>query len=293
MKAVALPTCTPNCTSLWQSLENSGYEVTAIVADGKSDEEQRQLVEQVRGIAPNFIIFFGAVPEHAPRRVLTIDTLRSLNSIAPLIHLCTDGGDEPWHPWLRRYASEGVFTLQANCDGCDAPECITTLTPFNDRCYDPIPWDQRDIRFGIVCSIVGHGQRQTFIDAMRSNYGLHVHETNASLSYSEFAQSMCRMKIIFNHGMRGSNQGQHLKGRVIEAGWAGSALFDHVDSPTSRWFEPGVEYFTYSSVEDVGRLLQMPDDVLRESAAKLHYRVNRDYAPPVIWNQILKSANVI
>lgn len=293
MKAVALPTSTLNCMSLWKSYQSLGHEVIAIVADDKNDAQQHELVEQVRAIAPDFIVFFGAVQEHYHRRMLTIDSLRALKSIAPLIHFCCDGGDLPWHAWLRRYAEAGCFSLQVNLDGCEAPECMTTLTPFDNASFSPLPWEQRDIRFGMVCSSTGNGDRHSFIEAMRAHHGLQVSVTNMTWSYDDFARTMCRMKIVFNHGMRGTQQGQHVKGRVIEAGYSGSVLLDHVDSPTKKWLVPGVEYLAYNTVEDVGRFLQLPDDALQESARRLSERIYRDYSPPVLWDRILERAGVV
>lgn len=281
MRAVFLTTSSPSCVQIWKSLESAGHQVdAALVVEGA---DQRQVIETVRAINPDFAVFIGSAHEH----VLALETLAEIAGIAPFIHLCCDGGDPPWHRHLTEY--DGIFRLQVNMDGCDAPGCMPSLQLMDDRDFSPLPWEARDIRFGMSGGL-GHGRRAAFITALQQRCGLQLFRGNAP--YAEAARIMCRIKVMFNHGMTGSGTADQCKCRIIEAGYAGCALFENIETPLDPWLTPGIEYFPYQTVEDVERLLQLPDDVLQASARALHVRVMHDYAPRPAWDRIIDWAGL-
>lgn len=281
MRAVFLTTSSPSCNQIWKSLQSAGHDVVAaIVVEGIN---QQQVIDTVRGIKPDFAVFIGSAHDH----VLSLDTLGKIADIVPFIHLCCDGGDEPWHRHLRQY--ESIFRLQVNMDGCDAPGCMTSLELMDDRDFSPIPWQDRDIRFGMSGGL-SHGRRAEFITAMQ-RHGLQLFKGTAP--YADAAKLMCRIKIMFDHGMTGSGGSDHCNCRIIEAGYAGCALFENVESPLHKWLTPGVEYFAYRTVDDLDQLLQIPDKLLQSLAEALHTRIMRDYSPKPAWDRILKQADLL
>lgn len=284
MRAIALTINSPSCERIWKSLESAGHDVSEIIVDVGGVSE-RHAIEVVRANAPDFAIFIG----DPHRDLISLDSLRQIAALTPFIHLVPDSGDDPWHPRLRTYAD--IFHLQVAMDGCDAPGCgITTLELMDDREFSPLPWESRDIRFAMSGS-AGHSRRAEYVTAAQQRYGLQLFKGGAP--YIEAARIMCRFKIMFNHSMTGSTMFDHCKCRTIEAGYAGCALFENVESPLHKWMIPGVEFFTYSSVDDIGRLLALPDDVLAASAQALHARVMRDYAPRPTWDRILTRAGLM
>jgi hypothetical protein len=87
-----------------------------------------------------------------------------------------------------------------------------------------------------------------------------------------------RCQIIANHAQTGGGGQQHVKGRVVEAGWAGACLLENPGSPTSRWFDPGVDYMEYGA-ENID---------VEAMAARFHERVVIEHHPSVFWHKALE-----
>ena len=86
------------------------------------------IIDQAKELAPGIIFYIGAcgfgggTPKYA--------TLRELRKIAPIVNLCSDAADHPWHPVLRRCRAEECFDLQVALDGAtEAPVDLAVLTP--------------------------------------------------------------------------------------------------------------------------------------------------------------------
>src|SRR5260221_1101219 len=245
---------------MWQSLETAGHEVSDIAYESDAGSvDPQHLMERIRAIAPDFIVYIGSHPERPWRGVPTIESLLSFATVAPMIHLCCDAGDPPWHPWLKRYADASIFRLQVSMDGTHGPDWIAALSVFDIHGYDPMPWNERTIPFG-MSGAIGAGVRGAIISALQQRCGLQLFKGNGP--YADAARIMCGIKIMFNHGMTGSQAACHVKGRIVEAGYAWCALFDNEESPTHNFLTPGLEYFRYKTIEDVVEFLRIPDDVL-------------------------------
>ncbi len=283
MRAVAFILANaPSCERIWKSAESAGHDILVIETDYK---EQQSVIEEARRFSPDFMFLIAGVPEQHPGRLLTLDTMRILNSIAPLIHLCADAANPDWHPAIARWMD--VFRLQVAMDGGDVPGCMSTLQLMDEREFVPLPWNERDIRFGMSGS-TSSGRRAEFTVAMQQR-GLQLFK--GSGPYADAARIMCRFKIMFNHGMT-TDAIDHCMCRITEAGYAGCALFENAESPTYKFLTPDYEYFPYKTIDDLDRLLQLPDDIIEASAQALHSRVMRDYSPGPMWKNILKEAKV-
>jgi len=83
-----------------------------------------------------------------------------------------------------------------------------------------------------------------------------------------------------------------LKGRVLEAGWAGCCLLESAGSPIVSWY-PEDCYYTYDSPEEARHLIEtLSDDAIDYAASKLHKHTAVNYHPTTIYKTILSRTGV-
>lgn len=108
------------------------------------ESQDNEILETARAMSPDIIFYIGA---NEGTGIPTVETFFALQALAPLVNLCCDAGDWPWHEPLKRYKEEGCFNLQVTLDGNrEAPVDLVTVTP-----VDPAPYAQfiqRTIRCG-------------------------------------------------------------------------------------------------------------------------------------------------
>jgi len=101
---------------------------------------------------------------------------------------------------------------------------------------------------------------------------------------------MCSTKVTYNIGITGSTQSMHVKGRVVEAGFAGSALLEKAGSPLERWFARD-EYMTFDSADEAVYVMESTSDVeLQQMAHRFRSRVLKEYHPAVFWHHVIGKA---
>jgi len=296
MKCLVLVTWA-DCENKWRSLQAIGHEVHIRQYDMLPSDRHMELVDEARLLRPDFIVFIGSVPEFHPGPVLSHDVLRRFRDIAPSVHMCNDAADEPWWKWLQLYDRLECFSLQVNIDGAfDTPistfknRGLTLLTPVDHRVFRPRA--KRPILMSLVGGH-GHSQRGQIVGELIVRKMLSFFEGPTGRSYKEMADILCGSKFVFNHSMTGSAQRHHVKGRVIEAGFAGAALIEYKNSPTASWFNPGFEYFYYEDANDIAGILAMPDTLVSKVAKNFHNKVIREHHPRVFWDKVLTKAGVI
>jgi hypothetical protein len=297
LKALALVTYT-DCENKWRSLEAAGHEVTVIQYDDRTHDRHHELVEAAATIRPDFIVHIGAVEQYHGRPVPRPEIFRNLKSVAPLIHMCNDAADPPWWPLLEQYDREDCFTVQVSIDGSrDNPIArfhngLLALTPIDCRSFEPRPWGERCIRMGMVGGI-GHTHRgDTCNDLIRRGF-LTFNAGPVGRSYADMAWLMCRTKITFNYGCTGTGDRWHVKGRVVEAGFAGCCLLEHRNTPTRYWFEPGTEFLEYETAEEAAFICETSsEDKLSQVAERFRDRVVWEHHPYIFWNKVLKKAGI-
>src|SRR5438445_12815720 len=101
MKVVFLITSTPNCEPIWKSLKLVGNEVVPIIYD--TSDNYYKLLCQIAQETPDVICYLGAHPTYHKGTVPPVDILQHIKEIAPLIHICGDASDAPWHSLLETY----------------------------------------------------------------------------------------------------------------------------------------------------------------------------------------------
>ena len=217
------------------------------------------------------------------------DTFRKLRRLAPIINMVPDAGDPPWHGVLKKYRDEECFDLHVGLDGCpDSPVDLVTLTPVNYKFYNNRRI-KRDIRCGMSGSI--GGKRDEILDYLGNlcKYRVRTHRKYLGniTCYSQYAGFLLRCKIVLNTAWTGSGKYYHVKGRVMEAGWAGAALLECSGSPTKYWY-PEDAYFKYSDFEDAKNIiLNASDEEINRRASLLSSITREKYHPAIIYRQIL------
>lgn len=298
MRALFLVTYTTDCINKWRSLACLGHDTLVATYDDRPHEQHGHFVEMARQMQPDVIIMVGAVEADHHRPVLRSDTISALRQMAPTVLLCGDAADPPWWPTLEEYYKSGCFTVIATMDGqieCpvrDYDNGLILCTPTDVRAFNPRPWAARDIRVGMVG---GSGSRAPYIEHLRQRGLMDFHEQVPSRSYDEFGDMLSRTKVTFCNGRTGSGAAMHVKGRIIEAGMAGSVVLDVDGSPTQQWFIPGVDYIRYASAEDAANQIEaMSDEALMAMAARFHAAVMTFHHPAVFWSTVfLKIAMIM
>lgn len=255
-------------------------------------------IQDIERIKPRMIIFISTI--NAP---FSIEELHLMNELSPIVQILFDGGDPPWHPELIRWRD--ALTLIVNIDGNpnwpSRDKDLTLLTPIDTRFYDNIynePSPMRDIHAGFGGAI-GSGIRGDIIGYLHGR-GLITHRnyspidsykgyTGEAASYKEYADFMRRCKIVVNHAMT-ANQLSHVKGRILEAGWAGACVLENKNPITPLWFKPGIHYIEYNDAGHAAQLIEQlksePEHIDRVARA-LHEEIVRNHSPKIFWGKIL------
>lgn len=277
-----------DCENKWRSLQAADHEVHVVQYDDRPHDRHDELVEVAQLTKPDAIVFIGAVEQYHNKPVPRPDVLCRLREVAPTVHMCNDAADPPWWPMLEEYHKHECFDVQVSIDGnrdCPIagwPEGMVLLTPLDVRAFEyaKTPWAARPTPLG-ACGGFGHGERGNFIAELGARGALQFTEARETRSYDEYAWLLGTYRSVFNHPMTGSGQCYHVKGRVLEAGFAGAVAFDRVGSPISDWFEPGVDFLQYETVDDIVK--QTPT---AEMAARFNERVVREHHPRVFWDKV-------
>lgn len=115
-----------------------------------------------------------------------------------------------------------------------------------------------------------------------------VRRRTPSGSYFDHAEFLMSCRMVVNTSGSGTGRMHQIKGRVLEAGWAGCALLESEGSPIADWMPEG-SYFIYRSAEDAKRLIEtLRDDQIAESAAELSAHVKTHYHPRQIYGEMLE-----
>ncbi len=243
-----------------------------------------QLVDAARDGGFDVVFYVGA--HRAPGNPKP-SAFRAVRGFAPIINLCSDAADAPWHDVLREYARQKCFDLQVAIDGArDAPVDLATLTPVDPKMFRADA--ARDIRCGFSGS-VGRGRIAT-VKALSDS--LTVRRRARVDGYDDHAAFLRRCRLTLNFSETGSGDRHHVKGRVLEAGWAGCALLEPADSPLSSWLPPRT-YFFYRDVFDAARLIDTLDDAtINESVDLMTAVLNAKYRPEMIYGEILDYVDI-
>ncbi len=293
MKALCLITHTCNCETLARSFESfDGNECRLEQYDNRSDHGE--LVIIAKEYEPDLIIYIGAITGVHGRPIPSVDSLRALNDVSPMVHICGDGCDRTWWPILYEYDRHQCFTVQVNIDGhFDTPIAsfnngMIRLTPLDCRVFKPRLWKDRSVLVGYNGSH-GSGERAQTIVALGAS-------TCGTVPYSAMADFMCGCKIIVNCPVNGTGDRDHIKGRVIEAGFSGSCLFERSNDITRKWFDPITDFIEFSNASDAANKLEWArsnDSEIEAIAGRFHMRMIAEHHPKVFWKDVLNKMGIV
>lgn len=243
-------------------------------------------IQAAQELKPDLIFYIGAqTGSGKPRR----DSFKQLRDVAPLVNLCSDAQDHPWHRTLKAYRE--YFDLQVSLDGArSAPVDLAVLTP-----VDPGPFQvevPRDIRCGFSGSVGRWNSRSEIINALDWFGGITVRRrTEIPSSYTDHVNFMKSCRMLLNISATGTGHANHIKGRVLEAGWAGCALLEDAASPIGEWF-PEDCYFSYRDIRHAAEIIAEADDAEIEcKAARLSEEVRNRFTAKQIYEEIISHVH--
>jgi len=292
MKALFLMTETADCENhmrAWESVYGPAADMRFLHSGRNVVRNDWQLIEAAELESPDIMFYIGAV--NAPGTP-TVDTLRQLGTMVPMIHLVCDATDKPWHALLRDYNALGCFAAQVSIDGGGPSELeLITLTPVDDRAFDQHVPD-RDILCGFSGSVGSPSPRSEIVRALEWFGGLTIAPRDPARSYADHAAFMLRCEMLLNVSRTGSGHRHHIKGRVLEAGFAECCLLEPEHSPIGGWF-PDDCYITYRDPPHAAELIKttrLAD--ARWFARRLSEEVRHRYTARQIYSSILDAAHV-
>ena len=281
MKALFVTTGTVdtiNHIAAWESVHGMAPVVSFETGGFPNHDE---IVASAKRHSPEVIFYIGAVNGSG---LPCVHTFRELRSIAPLVNLCSDAADVPWHPVLEYYRKQECFDLQVGIDGVmESPVDLVTLTP-----VDPRPFEgevRRDILCGFSGSVGYHGGRATLIRKLHMWNLVEIRKRRGP--YKDHVDFMKRCKSTINAAHTGTGRFRHIKGRVLEAGWAGCALIENATSPIARWF-PADCYTSFRDIDDAAKIIKAGEF----NGRRLSEEVRAKYRPEQIYGEILAGVDL-
>lgn len=256
------------------------------------------------------------------------DELRTIKRIAPTVMISPEGSDTSW--WcglIKKYYEEECFDLIVNIDGNpDWPyseQGLTRLTPIDLTPWKtPKAWEERNYLCGTWSN--RNGLREEVLNMLgdavtwRGNIPARpeFEEEDNLRSYNLYVDFNRDCKSVLNLGGRGADgsiselwglegtalieavnrclreDGTHVKGRVIEAGLAGATLIEQANSEASRWFKPGEDYLTFTTVEEIRQQIHWVEshpDEAQEIANNLRAKILGEHTPKIFWDDVFNK----
>ena len=268
-----------------------------------------QIYAQAKFFSPDLIVYIGGCNGNMP----TPGGFRKLRQeIAPTVAFISDAADQPWWPKVEEFDKEESFSAQVALDGpSEWPKHethITALTPLDPRhfLHPPKPHSERSIVFGFAGNPKGRALidgkpcgRDMFVPELE-RFGLVIRTRPSEIgdikedakSYIGAAQFMCDTRITPNFAFTGSFRRRHVKGRVVEAGWAASLLLEFADSPTKQVFVPGEDYLEFETPADAKTIIKEysdKPDKTEEFGLRLRKKVEENHSPQKFWSRIFEK----
>lgn len=278
-----------------------------------------QMIATARDMAPDLILYTSAwegdfVPLNS--------TLCALNEIAPTVHFCYDGSDPPWWPQMQQFEKDGCFRLTVNIDGghvwpggkdwrydrwntgpiqAASPlppikNGLTLLTPLDPRAFDgvQVPFNVRPFSVGYAGNAGGwirNALVQRLQHELKGLFAFKQRDDNLG-SYNHYCTFLRHCRVSISVPFTGSNATYHVKGRVLESGYAGACLLEWKNDATRAWFTPRFDFEEYESVEECCEMAQWLSGHPRrceEIATNLHRRVTTEHSPKAFWSAVFSK----
>lgn len=295
--------------NLWGSLEATGlatYECfhhdTFFKQNGQSGDIY--LINQCRYNKPDLIVFrifyFDGI--HGPTPQTLLHLRRGLG--IPLIGIYADS-DLVHQSLLDSLAAEGIMSVMLDASSLYTQEnqnrmVLSLWTPYDTRLFKDSSRN-RDIDVCFVGTVEGsHPDREIMISALKKA-GISVISAGSNLNkdkripLEQYIETLQRSKISLNFSKSNSGLFQ-VKGRVFETMLCGAMLLEQSGAETSRLFEEGKEYISFTSASDliskISYYLAHGDE--RKSIAEAGKKaVQERYSPEKYWKTLFKKARIL
>lgn len=287
--ALFLTTHTVNNEVFWKSLQCVGWNVTPHRYDDRPRDRHIELIGTARDLSPDVIAYVGALETHGVSNPIpSHDVLRKLRDVAPTVILVGDAAIPEWQPQIADFQQHECFDVYVGIDGHGPQGLMAKLTPIDVRPYHPRAWEERDVFVGSNKGPGEGGERGAVIDVVHA-------AMPGTVSSDDMAAFLCRCKVVPNGPASGHPGYDHVKGRVVEAGFAGACLLERRNAVTSQWFKPGLDYVEYEHVGDApARLdwIRNHDDEARQIAASLNKQMHMYHHPRIFWRDVLERVGI-
>jgi len=287
IKALFYTTNTNECINhvmAWDMLGTSKH----ITFDHNGIRNDHVLLEAINWYNPDVIFYIGAA---SGRGIPKPYVFAEAKERAPIINLCSDAADGPWHDMLRLYKREKSFSLQVAIDGAfNSPADLVTLTPVNHHLFQGP--NEKTIRFGFSGSTGTFCARSEIVNSLHWFGGLTLRKRSNQDGYREHIKFLKSCKIMLNTSFTGSGGGHHIKGRVIEAGLAKCCLLEHEDSPFTDWFPENCR-IPYNNPKQITEIVNDIDDkTIYETASRLNQYIMEKYKASDIYGEMLNHVDI-
>jgi len=282
MKALFITTTSNDCFNHVRAWNSCFLPAIHHTFDLKAIRNDWQAVEIAQEEQPDIIFYIGATDGPGIPR---FETFCELQKTAPIINLCSDAADWPWHKTLELYERQKCFNLQVSIDGAlKTPVDFVTLTPIDARPFKVMP---KNIRCGFSGTVGMHNSRSEMINSLEWFGKLFVRRRERGDNYEDHAYFMNQCQILFNTSWTGTEDTHHIKGRVLESGFAGCALLEHEDSPVAEWFPKG-SWFSWKTPKDAAEIIHdASDEEINSVANALSQTVKENFTAKQIYGEIL------
>jgi len=293
VRFLVLTTGTPDTEKLVRSVTCLGHE-TRVVQYDVVGVDVPGVVEETRADAT---IYVGACDDfHNGAPVPSVDALCRMNRASPMIHICSDAADPPWHSLLESYHAAGAFRLQVAIDGVRSSPIgrfgRVALTPVDPSQYVERPWSERSVPCGFAG---GGGARVDWIRPMIDRGALQWWNESGFAPYAELCEFYGRCQLVVNDARSGSGAARHVKGRFVEASLAGAVIVEPRDSPAREWFEPGVDFLEWGSVDEATEHARQASSRSAENekmASRMRAGMLERHAAGPFWRGVLEQAGI-
>lgn len=219
--------------------------------------------------------------------------IANLGKQRPTAVLVPEASDDVWwrelcETWSRIPDFPLVVNIDGNRNWTGADKWLTTLTPTDWRPFSAAPekiWKHRAIRLGFP----GASNQGIRVEVINSLDDILIWRGNdpGPAPYQAFADFVMECKFLLNIPNQGAASGNHVKGRVIEAGLGNCCLIEYGDSPIAEWFDPWLDYIPAKDCDEVRRILDdIADDEAMQIASNLSKKVRELHSPAVFWETV-------
>jgi hypothetical protein len=298
MHVLVLTPDTNNTKPIYQPLLQLGHELVVIRYDCRDRVYHNEIVETTKKLAPDWILYLGAMEKHHQKPIPSVDVLKKIGEVAPMVNLCCDGAEPDWHEQEKRYEDSGAFKLQVNIDGVRTGTIgergLTLLYPGDLSLMRGVHADRE-----VCCGFGGHcymAERNIFINELVERKVLSYRARDDKPdSYQEYLRFIGGCRAVLNYSVSGSGLRQHVKARVIESAVMGCCLLELRGSPSAMWFVPGEDYLEYKGADEATERIEWVRSHQAEAAMialSLQRKVFEHHSVPVFWSQVLERVGL-